>query len=154
MLEMQWISLLVAVIVALVLGIVIGRFVLSRDGGDRSTLRRQLDELKQQHQTYQINVTEHFNRTTELIEQLNNNYSQIQEHLNYGAEQFVKPEYKLDSARTGETRLEDLAPTAKKDEEDTSPRDYAPKNPDQEGTLSETYGLKRSDFLPDEDPSR
>lgn len=151
MLEIQWTTLAAAILAALIVGGILGRLFLKKDGQDRSSLRRQLDELKQQHQAYQINVTEHFSRTTDLIEELNKNYAQIQDHLSHGAEQFVRPEYRLESARSGETRLEDLAPDAAVADDHTGPRDYAPKTPDQEGTLSETYGLKRSDFLPEEE---
>lgn len=151
MLEIQWTTFIAAIIAAVVIGGVLGRLFLKKDGQDRSSLRRQLDELKKQHQAYQINVTEHFSRTTDLIEELNKNYSQIQDHLSRGAEEFVKPEYRLESARSGETRLEDLAPDMAADDVHAGPRDYAPKAPNEEGTLSETYGLKRTDFLPEEE---
>lgn len=150
MLQLQWTTLIAALFAALIIGALLSRLFLRKDGQDRTGLRRQLDELKQQHQSYQINVTEHFSRTTDLIEQLNKNYSQIQEHLNQGAEQFVQPEYRLESARTGHSSLADLAPKPEHSE-DLTPKDYAPKAPDEEGTLSETYGLKRSDFEANEE---
>lgn len=150
MLELQWMTLAAIVIGALVVGGLLGRLFLKEDGKDRSSLRRQLDELKQQHQSYQINVTEHFSRTTQLIEQLNHQYGQIQDHLNHGAEQFIKPEYRLESARTGETSLEDLAPEISQTDTHSIPKDYATKAPDEEGTLSETYGLKRADLFPED----
>jgi hypothetical protein len=34
------------------------------------------------------------------------------------------------------------------------PKDYAPKAPHEEGTLSETYGLKREDFMSEEEKSK
>lgn len=153
MLELQWTTLAATLIAALIVGALLSRLFLKQDGQDRTSLRRQLDELKQQHQTYQINVTEHFSRTTDLIEELNSNYSRIQDHLSLGADQFVKPEYQLESMRSTETTLEDLTPGKPntQTEESLIPRDYAPKQPDQEGTLSETYGLKRSDLLPEEE---
>ncbi|MBU2864702.1 DUF1043 family protein [Reinekea marina] len=152
MLELQWSTLIAIIIAALIIGSLLGRIFLKRDGQDRSSLRKQLDELKQQHQNYEVSVTEHFGRTTELIEQLSQNYTQIEEHLNLGAEKFINPEYRLESARTGETSLEELTPhSGNESEEPAGPKDYAPKQPNQEGTLSETYGLKRSDFQ--EDPT-
>jgi uncharacterized membrane-anchored protein YhcB (DUF1043 family) len=154
MLQIQWTTFVAAIFAAIVVGGLLSRIFLKRDGQDRSGLRRQLDELKQQHQSYQINVTEHFGRTTDLIEELNKNYSRIQDHLNHGAEQFVKPEYRLESARTGETSLSDLAPTQEPDNAHQGPKDYAPKAPNEEGTLSETYGLKREDFLTQEEKSK
>lgn len=147
MLELQWSTLAAIVIAALIIGSLLGRMFLKKDGQDRSSLRRQLDEIKQQHQNYEVSVTEHFSQTTELIEQLSHNYAQIQDHLSLGAEKFINPEYRLESARTSQTSLEELTPSAKpSDDEASRPKDYAPKQPNQEGTLSETYGLKRSDF--------
>lgn len=147
MLEVQWTTFAAAIVAALIVGWLLSRLFQGTAGKDKASMRRQLDELKQQHQAYQINVTEHFSRTTELIEELNDNYSRIQNHLNHGAEQFIKPEYRLESARTGEVSLEDLAPNASDSETQFGgPRDYAPKTPDQEGMLSETYGFKRTEL--------
>lgn len=147
MLEMQWTTFAAAIVAALIIGWLFSRLFQSQAGQDKSSLRRQLDELKQQHQAYQINVTEHFSRTTDLIEELNDNYNRIQNHLNQGAEQFIKPEYRLESARNSEVSLEDLAPNASQSDTQFGPRrDYAPKTPDQEGMLSETYGFKRSEL--------
>lgn len=151
MLQMQWITFVMALLVALIVGGILSRVILKRDGQDRTSLRRQLDELKKQHQGYQISVTEHFSRTSELIEEMNKNYSKIQTHLSRGSEQFINPEYQLESARSGETRLEDLAPEISSENTNITPRDYAPKAPNEEGTLSETYGLKRSELLPEEE---
>lgn len=153
MLQIQWTTLVAAIMAAVIIGGLLSRLFLNKDGQDRSSLRRQLDELKKQHQAYQINVTEHFSRTADLISELNTNYQKIQEHLDQGAEQFVKPEYRLESARSGETRLEDLAPTSETPDQPTGPKDYAPKAPDEEGTLSETYGLKRTDFMTESEKS-
>jgi uncharacterized membrane-anchored protein YhcB (DUF1043 family) len=150
MLQLQWTTFAAAILAALIIGGLLGRLFLRKDGQDRSGLRRQLDELKQQHQSYQIDVTEHFSRTSNLIEEMNSNYARIQDHLNTGAEQFVRPEYRIESARSNESSLEDLAPIKVELEESMGPRDYAPKDPTQEGMLSETYGLKRDELLPEE----
>lgn len=156
MLQLQWTSFTAAIIAALVVGWLLSRFFLKTDGMDRSSLRNQLDELKKEHQTYQINVTEHFGRTTELIQELNSNYAKIQDHINHGAEEFVKPEYRLESARNGESAIEDLAPSAEKSDSNLGPRDYATKEANEEGTLSESYGLKRKATLEAEieDPTK
>ncbi len=146
MLQLQWTTFAAAIIAAIAIGLILGRLFASKEGKNKSSLRKQLDELKKQHQLYQINVTEHFSRTTDLIAELNTNYSRIQEHLHQGAEEFLKPEYQLESARTGETTLEDLAPEADPKSEPSRPLDYAPKNPNEEGTLSETFGFKKNEF--------
>ncbi|WP_157954364.1 YhcB family protein [Saccharospirillum mangrovi] len=152
MLQLDWMTLLAALVVALIVGIVVGRLWARGQGDDTGSLKRQLDDLKRQHQNYQISVTEHFNRTTELIDSLTESYNAIRTHLDQGADELVAPEYRLESARAGSEDLQGLAP----DSELTSvsfsgPRDYAPKNGDEEGTLSETYGLRRAQLFPDED---
>ena len=83
------------------------------------------------------------NGATELITDLNNNYQKIQTHLSNGAEEFIKPELRLALSKETET-LENLAP---KDINDLyKPKDYADKKPNEESSLSETYGLKTSDI--------
>lgn len=152
MLQLDWMTLLAALVVALIVGIVVGRLWARSQGDDNGGLKRQLDDLKRQHQNYQISVTEHFNRTTELIDTLTESYNAIRNHLDQGADELVAPEYRLESARSGSEDLQSLAP----DTELTSvtfsgPRDYAPKSGDEEGMLSETYGLRRAEFFPEND---
>ncbi|MHA7881055.1 MAG: Z-ring associated ZapG family protein [Saccharospirillum sp.] len=151
MLELDWITFVVIVIVALIAGAALNRLWAKSQGDDTTGLKRQLDDLKRQHQNYQVSVTEHFNRTTQLIDGLNKSYNDIREHLNQGADQLVAPEYRLESARMNENDLEELAPArALEDEGLQMPRDYAPKNRDEEGTLSETYGLRKEQFFEDD----
>lgn len=147
MLQLDWITLIAALLVALVAGAVLGRLWFKTRGEDTESLKRQLDDLKREHQNYQINVTEHFNRTTDLIESLNKNYSAIRDHLNQGADHLVAPEYRLESVRVGGEDLQDLAPGAEAVDELSRPRDYAPKDRNEEGTLSETFGLRREEFF-------
>jgi uncharacterized membrane-anchored protein YhcB (DUF1043 family) len=152
MLQLSWLTFSASIIAALVIGGLITQLIFKNGGKGRSSLKRELNELKKEHQEYQINVTEHFSRTTELISELSESYKQIQDHLNRGAEEFVKPEFRLPIS-TDEPRLEDLAPTEQNDDTNSfRPLDYAAKRPDEEGMLSETYGLKSSDTQkPDDD---
>ncbi len=144
MLQLDWITLIVIIVIALLAGAVLSRLWSKAQGEDSSGLKRQLEELKRQHQNYQINVTEHFNRTTELIDNLNQSYASIRDHLNQGADQLVAPEYRLESARAGGEDLQDLAPQpAKNTDEFDMPRDYATKTPKDVGMLSESFGFSR-----------
>lgn len=144
MLQLDWITLIVIIVIALLAGAVLSRLWNKAQGEDSSGLKRQLEELKRQHQNYQINVTEHFNRTTELIDNLNQSYASIRDHLNQGADQLVAPEYRLESARAGGEDLQDLAPQpAKNTNEFDMPRDYATKTPKDVGMLSESFGFSR-----------
>ncbi|HET8904210.1 MAG TPA: DUF1043 family protein [Saccharospirillum sp.] len=155
MLQLDWITLIVIIVIALLAGAVLSRLWSKAQGEDSSGLKRQLEELKRQHQNYQINVTEHFNRTTELIDNLNQSYASIRDHLNQGADQLVAPEYRLESARAGGEDLQDLAPQpAKNTDEFDMPRDYATKTPKDVGMLSESFGFSRveeSTATPDPD---
>ncbi|MFG1497792.1 DUF1043 family protein [Saccharospirillum sp. HFRX-1] len=151
MLQLDWMTLLAALVVALIVGIVVGRLWARGQGDDNGSLKRQLDDLKRQHQNYQVSVTEHFNRTTELIDGLTVSYNAIRSHLDQGADELVAPEYRLESARAGSEDLQSLAPDSEMANAGyTGPRDYAPKSGDEEGTLSETYGLRREAFVSDE----
>lgn len=152
MLQLDWITLLAALLTAFVVGLIVSRLWIKSRGEDTDSLKRQLDDLKRQHQNYQINVTEHFNRTTELIDNLNRNYNAIRDHLNRGADELVVPEYRLESVReAGEEDLQNLAPANESERDFDMPRDYAPKNRDEEGTLSETYGLRREQFFEEDE---
>lgn len=144
MLQLDWITLIVIIGIALLAGAVLSRLWSKAQGEDSNGLKRQLEDLKRQHQNYQINVTEHFNRTTELIDNLNQSYASIRDHLNQGADQLVAPEYRLESARAGGEDLQDLAPQpAKNTDAFDMPRDYATKTPKDVGMLSESFGFSR-----------
>ncbi|TCS37637.1 YhcB family protein [Reinekea marinisedimentorum] len=142
MLQLSWLSFSASIVVALIIGGLLTQLILKTGGKDRMSLKRDLNELKKEHQTYQINVTEHFSRTTELISELSESYKQIQDHLTRGAEEFVKPEYRLTSS-ANEPSLEDLAPADETDAKPSRPLDYVAKGPEEEGTLSENYGFKK-----------
>lgn len=124
-------------------GVIVTRFLLKNDS-DSASLKKKLEELKADHVAYQDSVNQHFSRTADLIETLNHNYKEIQTHLMHGAEQLVSPEYQLESRMAESLEATDVA--ANGDDEPQVPRDYAPKNPDQEGTLSEGFGLKVEDL--------
>lgn len=144
MLQLDWITLIVIVTMALLAGAILSRLWSKAQGEDTNSLRRQLEDLKRQHQNYQVNVTEHFNRTTELIDNLNQSYASIRDHLNQGADQLVAPEYRLESARAGGEDLQDLAPQPSKNADAFDmPRDYATKTPKDVGMLSESFGFTR-----------
>lgn len=144
MLQLDWITFIVIIVIALLAGAVLSRLWGKAQGEDPNGLKRQLEDLKRQHQNYQINVTEHFSRTTELIDNLNQSYASIRDHLNQGADQLVAPEYRLESARAGGEDLQDLAPQpSKTTDEFDMPRDYATKTPKDIGMLSESFGFTR-----------
>lgn len=144
-------------IVALVVGAVIG-FLMGRSGGNsnrQAELSEQLDDTKKELENYKSEVNSHFEKTAELVNNLTHSYQDVHQHLASGAQGLCQPgtiNMALEPASM-QAKLEDdsqedeSAPSEEPQETGESsnseqPRDYAPKSPDEEGTLSETFGLK------------
>lgn len=159
----------IVAIAALVVGAVIG-YLLGRSGGDDSRqmeLIEQLDETQRELAQYKEKVTSHFAETAELVGNLTDSYKAVHQHLAKSSadlcsdelvsrqlEEAMKPRLSDNSEETVVAEAEPEAapaPAADKGDSDAmeAPRDYAPKKPDEEGTLSETFGLKEGE-TPDE----
>ena len=133
------------VIGSLAVGIVIGIAFTRRLGTDAirvQQLEEKLESMSKSHMEYRNNVSEHFDMTSELINQMTDSYKKVYGHLAVGAQD-------LCSDQVAE-KLLPLQPDAMFENETVSsnqnqieaPKDYAPKsNPDQIGTLSEGFGL-------------
>ena len=127
-------------LIVFALGAIAGFFIHRLTAGsqqDGRILQDKLEEMQEQHKRYQDNVNAHFSQTADLIDNLNKNYKEIQTHLMHGAELLVDKDYEIE--------LDKISDSSTKAE---PPKDWAPKEPDQEGTLSESYGLKVSDLKP------
>lgn len=136
-------TLILVALICLISGVVIG-FLLTKTLHPQQQLRRELEEelarVRDEHKTYQQEVTEHFARTADLVGNLAQNFHAVHEQLANSAMQLASPEVsrKLMEAAsrsglgtgTGVT-LGTMPPDP--------PRDYAPKVPG--GVLSEHYGL-------------
>ncbi|WP_286237321.1 YhcB family protein [Neptuniibacter halophilus] len=139
-------------IVALVVGAVIG-YLLGRSGGGsgrQAELAEQLEDAKRELESYRSEVTGHFEKTAQLVNGLTQSYKEVHEHLASGAQGLCQPgaiDMALEPAMTPkleEGATEPAPAETEKTEESGAepPRDYAPKAPEEEGTLSETFGLK------------
>ena len=164
-------TVLISAVVALIVGTVIG-YLLGRFGGNDSRqleLIEQLDETQRELAEYKEKVTSHFEETADLVSNLTESYKAVHQHLasssmelcsNEAAtrtlEAAIQPRLSDETAESEEDVVAE-AKAEKPAEEDTSsmeaPRDYAPKNPDEEGTLSETYGLKEGQEEAPKDPA-
>lgn len=153
-------------VVALIVGTLIG-YLLGRSGGNDSRqmeLIEQLDETQRELAEYKEKVTNHFEETANLVSNLTDSYKAVHTHLAKSSTELCSSELvsrKLEDAitpklsdesvvaeaQTTETKTEaaEKAPAEKQDESMEAPRDYAPKKPDEEGTLSETFGLKEGE---------
>lgn len=140
-------------IAALVVGTIIG-FLMGRSTGSnnkQAELAEQLENAQQDLESYRAEVAEHFEKTASLVNNLTNSYKDVHEHLASGAQGLCQPgtiDLALEPAMTPNKLEKSEAAEATPEagsETDTAaepPRDYAPKAPEEEGTLSETFGLK------------
>jgi len=146
-------------IAALVVGAVIG-FLMGRSGGGsqrQAELAVKLEQKQKELDDYKAEVSQHFEKTASLVNNLTSSYKDVHEHLATGAQGLCQAgniDLALEPSLTPKLENEEQASTETKDEEASSesqpeqnestepPRDYAPKAPEDEGTLSETFGLK------------
>ena len=103
-------------------------------------LESQLDQAAQSRADYEAEVTEHFAQTADLLHKLTDDYRAVYTHLADGAEQLCGDQVSISEAAltaTDEDAKRHLVEVAQ-------PLDYAPKKPDEQGQLSETFGLDQS----------
>lgn len=144
-------------VVALIVGALIG-YLMGRSGGNDSRqldLIEQLDETQRELADYKEKVTAHFEETANLVSDLTESYKAVHLHLAKSSVELCSNEQ---ASRTLEAAMQPRLSDSSSDEEATekaaqqseeavaaAPLDYAPKKPDEAGTLSETYGLKEGE---------
>jgi uncharacterized membrane-anchored protein YhcB (DUF1043 family) len=137
----------------LALGVVTGVAFASRLNTSPSHVRElenQIKTLEEKHDRYRDNVSDHFNTTAELIQQMTESYKDVYQHLALGAQDLCSGEVA--------NRLLPAAPDpvfeANADNQlaFSPPKDYAAKqNPKQKGALSEDFGFDKSRSRNEED---
>ncbi|MCV6588239.1 MAG: YhcB family protein [Marinobacterium sp.] len=158
---MEQSSVLLIGIVALAIGAVIG-YLMGRPGEEDTrdeqieALQKELEAANNELNSYRDQVNGHFARTAELVNNLTESYREVHQHLASSAQQLCKDgeaarsleaamQPRLtDEDETVEKEIPVVTDTVASNETDTTPeppRDYAPKKDNEEGTLSETYGL-------------
>ncbi|ANG62066.1 hypothetical protein A8C75_05870 [Marinobacterium aestuarii] len=150
-----WIIGAVALAVGGLIGYLLGRS--GSDAGQRQTLNNQLDEAKAELATYKQDVTDHFEKTAALVNQLTNTYKDVHQHLASGAQTLCDDDAaslalnesmqaKLTAAPDAPIPVvTDVVPNAEAEKVPEPPRDYAAKSSNEKGTLSETFGLEDED---------
>jgi len=148
-----WVIGIVALAIGAVIGYLMGRSS-TNDTSQQDELTRQLDAAHQELNNYKEQVNGHFARTAELVNNLTESYKDVHQHLASSAQQLCKDgtaaqslEASMQPRLAEETEVEiptvtDAVPNAEANNIPEPPRDYAPKKADEEGTLSETYGLQ------------
>lgn len=142
-------ALIIVAVVTVIAGCAIGALLsrtLSPQEQKTRTLETKLQEAEQQLTQYQQEVTEHFAETSKLVGNLTQSYRDIHQHLAGNALKLanvdISRQLLSNSVDAGEQSIDD-APIG--EEGFQPPRDWAPKTPGQEGTLSESYGLKETE---------
>ena len=128
----------------LALGVVIGVVFstkLNTSGSRVQALESQIRELKETHDNYREGVSDHFNMTAELVQQMTESYKDVYQHLAHGAQELCSNEVASKLLPAGSESVFD-----KKDESTgiKPPKDYAAKQtPEQKGALAEDFGLEK-----------
>ena len=132
---------------SLAVGICIGIVSAGRFNVNPSKIREletRLENALQGHDKYREHVSDHFNTTADLVQQMTDSYKDVYQHLASGAQELCSGEVanKLLPAGTQNVFTE---PDSKLPGSFQPPKDYAAKqNPNQPGTLSENFGLENA----------
>jgi len=124
-----------------IIGLAIGRST-SQQSKAAETLKEELEQLKEEQRDYQHEVAEHFAETADLVNNMNQSYKAVHEHLANSALKLSNPDVsrQILEAGTSQPALESQA----MGELQEQPKDWAPKNPGDKGTLSEDFGLEKA----------
>ena len=135
-------------LISFAVGLLVGALVYKQLKSDEAKVRmleEQLENVEREYESYKDNVHSHFNNTATLLNNLTDSYREVYRHMASGA-QALCPEYISEqlshSARTQDSLTRDNF-TDGAQEAVSPPRDYADRNPDQKGHLSEDYGLEK-----------
>ena len=124
-----------AALVSGIIGAIIGYFISQVTGPSPESQRQmenQFKDMQQQQEAYQKEVADHFVETANLLNQLTHSYRDVHNHLAKGAQKLAGDHVNTELELLPESKQ----PIENLDEEDlTPPLDYAPKSPDQPGTL-------------------
>lgn len=141
---------IIAFLSGAILGVLIYRLVRS-DASRSARVEQQMDDLQQKHTRYQAQVSDHFVQTAHLINRLNEDYRDIHNHLAQGATELCSEDSANSLLNLSSGNIDN--PTLDHQEEISEieeiyaepPRDYAPKSTEDQGTLSEDFGLKEKE---------
>ena len=138
-------NLIFALLLGGAMGVFAGWYLAMNTRGDNKRklileLETQLEQASQSRADYEAEVAEHFSETADLLHKLTDDYRAVYTHLAEGAQQLCGDQVSIAEAALtapGEDAKPHLVEFAQ-------PLDYAPKKPDEQGQLSETFGLDKS----------
>ena len=148
-------TLIATALLALCTGLAVGWAMGLRRKSKRDViidLETRLERALESRADYEAEVAEHFARTAELLNRMTEDYQQVYSHLASGADKLCEGSVDIPSSASLLADSSNEALSA--DVIDTfQPLDYAPrKSPDEQGQLSETFGLDKTRGDPTENP--
>lgn len=135
-------------LIGLVIGAAIGYFW-GRSSTTDTSQEQKVESLQKEIEDYKASVSSHFQQTASMISEMNDSYKGVIQHLASGSQDLcdagtardieskLPPKLTADSPAVEESSSPSAAASAVE-----PPRDYAPKRPDEEGALSENYGIQ------------
>jgi len=150
LLSSPWFIALLTFFIGIGAGIYIHRSKYS-DNSQSDKLKDEMQSLEEEFNQYKDSVSEHFNKTSTLVNDLTENYVKVYKHLSDGSQSLTntdqislklgQDEQQLVSVING---IEESGNESQLSDDMAAPRDYAPKPDaaDAEGTLSEAFSIK------------
>ncbi|MDQ2078261.1 YhcB family protein [Marinimicrobium sp. ABcell2] len=138
-------TLVITGLLCLLGGAALGASLLNLWGPPNRTreLEERLYRAENELKKYQQDVTQHFSRTSELVNNLTHSYREVYEHLANSALKLTTPAMSRQILESANSQLLGDETTYISEESYEAPRDWAPKRGP--GTLSEDYGLHEED---------
>ena len=133
-------AVLTFTLAGIIAGTFIGIFFNQRKGNysqRQAELEKQVKDMQGQQQDYQEEVSNHFNQTAQLLNQLTDSYKDVHSHLAEGAQLLAGGEINTNIKTLGSEQ-----PDSQSDEKNpiSPPLDYASTS----GTLSEDWGMEKA----------
>jgi len=158
LLSSPWFIALFTFFIGIGAGIYIHRSKYS-DDSQTDKLKDEMQSLEQEFEQYKSSVSDHFSKTSTLVNELTENYVKVYQHLSEGSKSLAdtdqlplalgQDEQQLTSVIN---RIEESGDSRQQDDGMEAPKDYAPKpdTADAEGTLSEAFSIKTDKHIAEE----
>lgn len=137
------------------MGIVVGVIFASRLNTSPSRvqeLENQIRELKENHDKYRGEVSDHFSMSAELVQHMTESYKEVYQHLALGAQDLCSNEVASKLLPASSDTVFENREHEEPEAGIIPPKDYAAKqSPSQKGALSEDFGIDKTKSGEDED---
>ncbi|HLT64181.1 MAG TPA: DUF1043 family protein [Pseudohongiella sp.] len=140
---MMWLTGIICLVIGAAGGLLLARRFENTSPNKVEELENRIQELQRTHAEYREHVSEHFNTTAELVQQMTDSYRDVYQHLARGAQDLCSDDVASRLLPSADNALF----LGHDDNSVEQPKDYAPKRGNgQSGALSEDFGLDRRDL--------